>query len=251
MIERKDSKWPKPPLPALSPQQQAACEDSMKLWHEHLAHKGGLYKLVEQFNHGYCIKHAPTNFIRTLEFGAGTGGQLNFENLSESQRRSYVALDIQEGMAERLRERFPLVQVLVGDCQTTLPFPDGHFDRILAVHVLEHLPNLPAAIREAYRLCDKQRGVFTVVIPCEGGLLYQLGRKFSTQRFFERRYGFPYKLAIEREHINLPAEVIDELKVYFSIEDRSFFPFLLPFVSPNLCIGMTLRPRETDLVAEI
>ena len=35
---------------------------------------------------------------------------------------------------------------------------DGYFDRILAVHVLEHLPNLPAAIRECYRLCNKTKG---------------------------------------------------------------------------------------------
>jgi hypothetical protein len=31
-------------------------------------------------------------------------------------------------------------------------FFDGFFDRVIAVHVLAHLPKLPAAIRETCRL---------------------------------------------------------------------------------------------------
>ena len=41
-----------------------------------------------------------------------------------------------------------------------MAFADGFFDRSIAVHVLEHLPNLPAAIREVYRLLDRERGEF-------------------------------------------------------------------------------------------
>ena len=99
----------------------------------------------------------------------------------------------------------PGIQVVVGGCQERLAFPDGTFDRILAVHVLEHLPNLPTAIREMHRLIDKQRGQFEVVIPCEGGLAYSLARRISAQRFFEKRYKMPYRWLIEREHINRPA----------------------------------------------
>ena len=71
-------------------------------------------------------------------------------------------------MAAEIRRIHPKIQVVVGDCQERLDFPDGKFDRVLAVHVLEHLPNLPAAVRELYRLVDKQRGQFEVVIPSRG-----------------------------------------------------------------------------------
>ena len=73
-------------------------------------------------------------------------------------------------MSAHLRERFPPITTIVGDCQARLPCPDGHFDRIVVVHLMEHLPNLPAAVREMHRLCAKQVGQVSVVMPCEGGL---------------------------------------------------------------------------------
>ena len=96
--------------------------------------------------------------------------------------------------------------MIVGDCQERLPFPDGHFDRYLAIHVLKHLPNLPACLEEAWRLLDKRRGQMLVVIPCEGGLAYSLARRASAQPIFERRYRMPYRPFVENEHLNQPHE---------------------------------------------
>ena len=76
------------------------------------------------------------------------------------------------------------IHVIQGDCQQELGFPDEFFERILAIHVLEHLPNLPATIAEAYRVCAKD-GVFSVVIPCEGGLAYGLARRLSAPAHFK------------------------------------------------------------------
>jgi SAM-dependent methyltransferase len=146
-------------------------------------------------------------------------------------------------MSAAIRVRFPRVRTVTGDCQARLPHPDGYFDRTLAIHVLEHLPDLPAAAREMYRLCDKARGTFSVVIPCEGSPAYTLARRVSAQRIFERRYKQPYKWFIEREHINRPRELLEERAPYFTVSHRRFFPF--PFVPAawcNLVIGLTLRP---------
>ena len=234
------TKWPKE-LPPLLDEQRRISDDFMHYWHEVLPRRFGL---VERFNHGYPMVYAPDGFCRTLEIGAGLGEHLEYERLTPEQEASYYALELRANMASRLRERFPRIQILVGDCQERLEFPDGFFDRILAIHVLEHLPNLPAALREMYRLCDKQKGVFTVVIPCEGSLAYGLARRISAQRIFERRYGQPYDWFIRREHINRPAEILAELGLYFQIEHRAYFPLRVPFLSCNLCIGLTLLPRE-------
>ena len=119
---------------------------------------------------------------------------------------------------------------------------------MLAIHVLEHLPNLPGAIREAYRLLDKTRGQFLVVIPCEGSPAYSLARKISAERLYKKRYGGDYSWFYQREHINLADEVIAELRPYFEIETRSFFPLpFLPFVFNNLVIGLALTPRPAPL----
>lgn len=94
-----------------------------------------------------------------------------------------------------------------------------------------------------YRLCNKQHGRFQVVIPCEGGLAYALARRISAQRFFEARWDMPYKLVIEREHVNVPREILEILDEHFTIEHRSYFPLRVPSVEVNLAIGLTLRPR--------
>src|SRR5206468_2800990 len=152
--------------------------DFMRYWHEVLPRHFGL---VDHFNHRYPVKRAPEAFVSTLEIGAGLGTHLQYEQLTPEQERNYVALELPENMAEKIRARFPKVQTLVGDCQERLPFVDGHSDRVLAIHVLEHLPNLPAALREVHRICQPEQGLFSVVIPCEGGWAYGLARKISAQ----------------------------------------------------------------------
>jgi SAM-dependent methyltransferase len=234
------TKWPKS-VPELSREQARISDDFMRHWHEVLPRR---YSIADDFNHGYPVQYGTSAFRRTLEIGAGIGEHLKYETLRPEQLTNYYALELRENMAAKIRERFPEIQVVVGDCQARLDFADNFFDRILAVHVLEHLPNLPAAISEMYRLCDKEKGTFSVVLPCEGGLVYSLARRISAQRIFEKRYKQSYRWFIEREHLNRPAEIIGELSKYFQIVHRGFFPLSLPIVSLNLCIGLTLRPQH-------
>lgn len=236
------SVWPKIISP-LTPEQKAISDDFMRYWHEVLPKRFGV---VDDFNHGYPVRSVPKQFVSTLEVGAGLGTHLEYERLTPAQERQYVALELRENMAAKIRERFPNVQALVGDCQERLPFPDGHFDRVLAIHVLEHLPNLPAALREVHRLCHPDRGVFSVVIPCEGGLAYQLARTVSAQRLFEKRYRQSYDWFIQREHINRPREIMEVLAERFDTTHRAWFPLVVPSVTLNLCIGLTLRPRKAE-----
>jgi SAM-dependent methyltransferase len=234
------TRWPKI-IPPLTEEQREISDDFMKYWHEVLPAK---YGLVDEFNHRYPLRHVPPHFRTTLEIGAGLGEHLAYERLTEDQEKNYVALELRQNMAEGIQRKFPKVQTRVGDCQTGLDFPNGHFDRILAIHVLEHLPNLPAAIQEMHRLCHPAHGVFSVVIPCEGGAAYSLARRVSAQRIFEKRYRQPYGWFIQREHINRPAEIQRELAACFETVHRSYFPLGLPAVFCNLCIGLTLRPRK-------
>jgi SAM-dependent methyltransferase len=235
------SKWPKS-IPPLTEEQQHISDDFMKYWHEVLPRK---YGVVETFNHQYAVKNAPKNFLRTLEIGAGLGEHLNYEVLTPAQKSNYYALELRENMAEEIRRSHPDVQTICGDCQTSTPFDDGYFDRVLAIHVLEHLPNLPAAIDEIYRLCNRKTGTFSVVIPCEGGLAYSLARKISAQRIFESRYKMSYDWFYKREHINFPSEIQEEISRKFDISSRAYFPLLVPSISMNLCIGLTATPRAS------
>jgi SAM-dependent methyltransferase len=237
------SKWPKV-LPALTPEQKERSDAFMKLWHEELAGRPR-YGLVEKFNHSFPVRHSPATFKTTLEIGAGLGEHLEYEKLTPEQERNYYCNEYRENMAAEIRRRFPNVQTVVGDCQQRMDFPDGFFDRYIAVHVLEHLPNLPAAVREAHRLLNKQTGRMLIVIPTEGSPAYSLARKISAERVWKRHFTAPYSEFYRREHINLVPEILAELDPYFTIESRSFFPLGVPLWFCNLCIGYALVPRAT------
>lgn len=239
------TKWPKV-LPALTPEQKERSDAFMKMWHEELAGRPR-YGLVEKFNHTFPVQHSPAQFKTTIEIGAGLGEHLEYEKLTPEQERNYYCNEYRENMAAEIRRRFPNVKTVVGDCQQRMEFPDGFFDRYIAVHVLEHLPNLPAAIREAHRLLNKQTGRMLIVIPTEGSPAYGLARKISAERVWKRHFTAPYSEFYRREHINLVPEILAELEPYFTIESRAYFPLGLPLWFCNLCIGYSLLPRATPL----
>jgi SAM-dependent methyltransferase len=228
-------KWPKR-LPSLSAAQEAIADDFMKHWHHVLPKR---YGLIEQFNHKYPLRHLPSAARwKTLELGAGVGGHIEFEPLD---RQEYHCIELRESMAEEIRSRFPSVTVVTGDCQVRIPYADKYFDRILAIHVLEHLADLPGAVAEAHRVL-KPGGAFCVVLPCDPGIAYELARKISAERIWKARYkGLPYRWFIRREHINSPAEIMDVIGKRFDILDKVLFPLRVPVVNLNLCIGLTAR----------
>ncbi len=233
------SKWPKQ-LPAITPEDQRICDDFMEHWHDVFPNR---YSIADRFSHVYPATHRPATLGRTLEIGAGLGEHLKYENLDDEQQRNYVAVETRPNMARRLRESWPKIQTYLGDCQKRLDFPDGWFDRIIAINVLEHLPNLPAAIREMHRLSNKQSGVFSIVIPCEGGLAYAIAREISAKRIFQKKYKRPYHIFIKREHINVAAEILNELAPYFETTHSTYFPLPIKLEFCNLFIGATLKPR--------
>ena len=107
------------------------------------------------------------------------------------------------------------------------------------IHVLEHLPNLPAFLAEARRLLNPS-GRLLVVIPCEGGWGYSAGRRVTSKRMFERRYRTPYEPFIAAEHVNKANEILEELERYFVVEKSEYYPMKVPVIHLNLCIGLTL-----------
>lgn len=229
------AKWPKQ-LPELTEEQLRVRDDFMEHWHNVLP---GKYGAMERFNHGWPAKFAAPG-MRTLEIGAGLGEHLAFE--PDPEPGTYVCNELRQPMADEIKRRHPEVEVVLGDCQEGLPFPDKSFDRVMAIHVLEHLPNLPAALRELHRLVKKD-GRLIVVIPCEGGLAYSFARRISAQRVFEKRYKMPYDWCIASEHINLPGEIMEEADREFVKVGSSYFPLRVPIVTVNLAIGLEYSPR--------
>ncbi len=225
--------WPKS-VRELTDEQRRIQDDWMRYFHEHQPHE---HARVVRFNHGYAARSNRPG--RTIDIGAGLGEHLRYEDLTLQE---YHAVELREDMAKSIRQEFPSVVTVVADCQRRLPYDNATFDRALAIHVLEHLPDLPAALREIRRLL-KPDGVLSVVIPCEGGLGYSLGRGLTVQRVFEKKYKTDYKWHVESDHVNNAREVIRELHSQFSVTDSTYFPTRLPVVDLNLLVGLTCVPR--------
>jgi phosphatidylethanolamine/phosphatidyl-N-methylethanolamine N-methyltransferase len=224
--------WPKV-FPPLTPQQVEIADDWMRHWHEVLPNR---YGVIEKFNHGYPLKHLPAHTpFRTIELGAGTGGHLEYEDLSIQE---YHCIELRENMASEIRRRFPSVTATVADCQQRLPYPDAHFDRAVVVHVFEHLPNLPGAVAELARVL-KPGAIFSLVIPCDPGIAYEIARQVSSARIFRKRYHRPYMWLMRREHINSPREILWVVKGKMQEIHRSYFPIGIPIMHANLCVGLT------------
>jgi SAM-dependent methyltransferase len=228
-------RWPKRP-PPLTPEQEVARERFMKLWLETLPKR---YSIVEAFNQGFIARLPVPDGCRTLEVGAGLGSHMPFEDL---QLQSYHCLEYREALCRELTRHLPPERVVCGDIELRQPWPDGYFNRIIAIHVLEHLRNLPAALREVRRLLTPG-GCFDVVLPCEGGLAYSVARKISAERLFRGHFGMDYTPIIRNEHVSTLAEIEAELATDFAAERRTFFPLRIPIRTLNLCLGMRLRPR--------
>jgi ubiquinone/menaquinone biosynthesis C-methylase UbiE len=239
MKDYMEKKWPKK-LKKLTKAQKEISDDWLKYWLNLMPDKFGIYA---KFNHGYVVRNAPKKFRTTLEVGCGDGEHFKSEILNPIQKKNYVAIDIRKNIIDVFKKKFPGINCFVSDCQKRQQFKNNSFDRIIAIHVLEHLPNLPGAARELHRVCNKNSGVLSIVLPCEGSLAYTIARKLTSERMFKARYKMPYKWYMESEHINSVDEVLEELGYYFDIKHSSFFPLKLPIYQLNLAIGFTLTPK--------
>lgn len=230
--------WPKK-IPQLSPEQLAAREGWMKYWHEVLPSK---YGMIENFNHGFpASRRGSKPHIKTLEIGAGLGEHLAWENLSD---QDYHMLEYRQSWVDHLRQKYPSQNSVHASIQEKTEFEEESFDRVIAIHVLEHLPDLPAALQEISRLL-KADGELQVVIPCEGGMAYSFARKISSERMFKKKFKMEYGPIIAAEHLNTAKEILRELKVAgFHVRKSSFFPLKIPFIQPNLCIGLVLSKNS-------
>lgn len=220
-------------LPDLTDKQRQIREDFYQVWLETLPQRFGI---IEKFNHQYPLRTFKPG-AKTLDVGAGRGEHAAYEKLDQQE---YVGLELRPELAGIMSADYPHIKTHIGDIQSKIDFPDGHFDRILTIHVLEHLTDLPRALDEIKRLL-KPTGQYTVMMPCDPGLAYSMARNLSARRIFEHRYGVKYDWFVACEHINHWTEILEELHKRFKIIHRTYFPLVVPVPTFNLVIGLTLE----------
>lgn len=185
------------------------------------------------------------HFSRVLEVGAGTGMHLRYIRHSFDE---YLLTDLNPPLADRITlpasasegapGRRGKVSVSIEDA-TKLSFADDQFDRVIAAHVLEHLYRPHEVLREWVRVL-KPGGTLSLVLPCDPGLAWRLGR-YAVARPKFIKAGFLYDYWMAREHVNPINNLASLLRHYFSQIDEQWLPTRVPSIDLNLFLIAHVR----------
>lgn len=179
-------------------------------------------------------------FDRVLEIGAGTGEHLPFVR---HQFNHYVLTDLDPKTLDVARSKLGGVaegklsfEVQAG---STLAYPDNSFDRVVAVHVLEHIYQPHLVIKELSRVL-KRGGVLSILIPTDPGLAWRLGRRLGPRKNALAQ-GIAYDYVMAREHVNSCNNLVAILRHYFPNATESWWPFPIGSIDLNLFFAFHAR----------
>jgi SAM-dependent methyltransferase len=131
----------------------------------YLREKGSAFREIEMEN---LIRQIRRRDGLLLDIGCGTGNECRFFD-----SKLFVGIDISLRSLEVLRRKYRNHQVVLAEAKH-LPFRSSTFSRILAVQVLQHIPDISLAIQEAARVL-KQMGVIAADVYCRKRMLSDEG----------------------------------------------------------------------------
>ena len=173
------------------------------------------------------------HFNRVLEIGAGTGMHIKYIRHTFDE---YFLTDLNPPLIEQIelsRFSFTSGKVIIStEDATKLSFIDNSFDRVIAAHVLEHLYKPHEVLQEWVRVL-KPGGVLTLILPCDPGVLWRLGRYIVVSKKFIKA-GLQYDYWMAREHINPINNLVSFVRYYFSDVRENWLPMRIPSIDLNL-----------------
>lgn len=173
-----------------------------------------------------------------IEVGAGSGA-----HLAEVKRpfRSYTLTDGNEAMLDMARRRHGHREGVSfrNENAAALSVPDSSYDRLIATHVLEHMPDPHLVLREWHRVV-RPGGTIALIQPCDPGLAWRLGRLFGPRRIGEKN-GLPYDYFMAREHINPIFNLTALIDYYFERHEDLWWPLRVPAADLNLLYVTTIH----------
>jgi ubiquinone/menaquinone biosynthesis C-methylase UbiE len=187
---------------------------------------------MERQGHG-IIKHVDLNGKTVVE--AGPGMVMHLKHTS-TRPQKYILMDISKDFLEESRKHIKAAYGIDGETILTgrgqIPLPDNTADVFLTFQQLEHVDNLEEYVKEIKRVI-KPGGLLVGAVPAEGGILFGIGRYFTTRRMVHKLYNVDYDKIICWEHPNF----VDKIK---SLLDTDFVKIKsvnspLPFLPMDLC----------------
>lgn len=209
-------------------------DDYLARWsklYESSNYDAGLAGWFLRKSHEWCERPfgPDRHFPRVIEVGAGTGVHVGHVRHGFDE---YLMTDLNAPVLGAAAARAGGRVHTRSEDATALRVPDASFDRLIATHVLEHLPEPHRVLREWCRVV-KPGGVISLVLPCDPGLAWRLGRTLGSRARFERA-GIAYDYWMAREHINPINNLVAMVEYYFPRRQATWLPMRVPSMDLNL-----------------
>lgn len=144
---------------------------------------------------------------KTLEIGAGTLNQLQYEHSTHYDIvEPFKELYLESSNLEKVNRFYSDIDELDGS---------EKYDRITSVATFEHITDLPKVVAKSCLLLEDE-GTLRTSIPNEGTFLWTLGWKMTTGVEFKLKYGLDYGILMRHEHVNTADEIEEVLKYFYN-----------------------------------
>ena len=182
-------------------------------------------------------------FKTVLEVGAGSGIHVKYVN---HQFDKYIISDLNQPMLEEFHgdERYSDCEIVTQiQNASNLTLEDNSGDRLIATHVLEHLYKPHEVLREWNRVV-KPNGVITILLPCDPGLAWRIGRAVGVRKKMITAGLVDYDYWMAREHVNPINNLISFIRYYFEDVVEEWYPFRVPSIDMNLFYVAHIRVNK-------
>jgi phosphatidylethanolamine/phosphatidyl-N-methylethanolamine N-methyltransferase len=173
---------------------------------------------------------------RVLEVGAGSGVHLKYVRHNFNQ---YFMTDSSNEMLSAISPIDDDRVIIAQEDAANLSFEDSSFDRLIATHVLEHLHRPDDVLRE-WRRVVKPGGIISLVLPCDPGMMWRLGRACGPRRKARER-GVPYDYIMALEHVNSITNLSAMIDFHFNDKVQYWWPTRIPSVDLNLIYATNIK----------
>ncbi len=170
-----------------------------KRWAIHYDEDRNYDPLTAQIILNYC---SPSNNIKILDFGCGTGNYLKF--FSKFNQFELFGIDPSEDMLEIARAKCNDINIQKGD-HANIPFEDNTFDIVYMIDVIQHINNNHMLFSQIHKIL-KNNGILFVLTISHDQLNKRPWNKFFKEAFNVQCSRFP--------HINNLIQIAQSNKLY-------------------------------------
>jgi len=206
--------YPKERIP-LSEEFEKVYREQYRLNRDGATPASGLSQKMEQWLHKKVCADVPAvHDKKTLEIGAGTLNQMDYEESSH--------YDVIEPWKELYINSPHLGKVKNIYADIDEVDLSNRYDRITSVATFEHITDLPKVVAKSCLLLNPE-GSLRTSIPNEGTIMWTLGWKLTTGLEFKLKHGLDYGELFKNEHVNTSDDVEEVLNYFFGENKCSVF----------------------------